>query len=47
VIFWSPWIGLAEHSHSIFALVVFYVQVSSCFLLSVMPMRVASGSSNR
>jgi hypothetical protein len=45
VIFWSPWISLAEHSRSSFALVVFYVQVRRCFLLPAMPMRVVSGKS--
>jgi hypothetical protein len=45
VVVWSPWISLAEHSHSSFALIVSYVQVRSFFLVSVMPMRVASGRS--
>jgi hypothetical protein len=45
LIIWSPWINLAEHSRSSFALVVFCVQVRSCFLLPVMPMRVVSGES--
>jgi hypothetical protein len=43
VIFWSPWISLAECSRSSFALVVFYVQVRNCFLLPAMPMRDVSG----
>jgi hypothetical protein len=42
VIFWSPWISLAERSRSSFALAVFYVQVRNSFLLSAMPMRVDS-----
>jgi hypothetical protein len=42
---WSPWISLAEHSHSSFALAVFCVQVRNCFLLPVMPTRVVSGKS--
>jgi hypothetical protein len=42
VIFWSPWISLAEHSRSNFALVVFCVQVRICFLFLVIPMRVVS-----
>jgi hypothetical protein len=41
----SPWISLAEHSRSSFALVVFCVQVRNCFLLPSMPMRVVSGKS--
>jgi hypothetical protein len=45
VIFWSPWITLAERSHSSFALTIFCVQVRNCFLLLVMPMRVVSGMS--
>jgi hypothetical protein len=45
LIIWSPWINLAERSRSSFALVVFCVQVRSCFLLPVMPMRVVSGES--
>jgi hypothetical protein len=45
VIFWTPWISLAECSHSNFALIVFFVQVRICFLFSVMPMRVVSGKS--
>jgi hypothetical protein len=45
VIFWSPWISFAEHNRSIFALVVFCVQVRNCFLFPVMPMRVVSGKS--
>jgi hypothetical protein len=45
VIFWSPWISLAERSRSSFALVVFCVQVRSCFLLLTMPTRVVSGKS--
>jgi hypothetical protein len=44
-IFWSPWISLAECSHSSFAHVVFYVLVRNCFLLSAMSMRVVSGKS--
>jgi hypothetical protein len=43
VIFWPPEISLVECSHSSFALVVFCVQVRSCFLLPAMPMRVVSG----
>jgi hypothetical protein len=46
VIFWSPWISLAEHSCSSFAVVASYVQVRNCFLFLVMPMRVVSGKSN-
>jgi hypothetical protein len=45
VIFWSPWVSLADHSHSSFALVVSYVQVWNCFLFPVMPTRVVSGKS--
>jgi membrane protein YdbS with pleckstrin-like domain len=45
VIFWSPWISLAEHSRSSFALVVFCVQVSNYFLVSMMPTRVVSEKS--
>jgi hypothetical protein len=45
VIFWSPWVSLAECSRSSFALVVFCVQVRSCFLLPMMPTRVDSGKS--
>jgi hypothetical protein len=45
VIFWSPWISLAERSRSSFALAVFCEQVRNCFLLSVMPMKVVSGKS--
>jgi hypothetical protein len=45
VIFWSPWISLAERSHSSFALGVFCVQVRKCFLLPVMTMRDVSGKS--
>jgi hypothetical protein len=45
VIFWSPWISLAERSRSSFAPAIFYVQVRNCFLLSVMLMRVISGKS--
>jgi hypothetical protein len=45
VIFWSPWISLAECSRSSFTLAIFYVQVMNCFLLSTMPMRVVSGKS--
>jgi hypothetical protein len=47
VIFWSPWISLAERSRSSFALVVFYVQVRNCFLFPVMPMRVVNGKSKQ
>jgi hypothetical protein len=43
VISWSPWISLAERSHSSFALVVSYVLVRIYFLLPVMPTRVVSG----
>jgi hypothetical protein len=43
VMFWSPCISLAERSHSCFALVVFCVQVSNCFLFPAMPMRVVNG----
>jgi hypothetical protein len=46
VIFWSPWISLAERSRSSFALAAFCVQVRSCFLLLAMPMRVVSGKNN-
>jgi hypothetical protein len=42
---WSPWISLAEHSRSSFALAVFCAQVRNCFLLPAMPMRVVSGKS--
>jgi Na+-driven multidrug efflux pump len=45
VIFWSPWVSLADHSHSSFALVVSYVQVWNCFLFPVMLTRVVSGKS--
>jgi hypothetical protein len=45
VIFWSPWISLAERSRSSFALTVLSVQVGNCFLLPVMPTRVVSGKS--
>jgi hypothetical protein len=45
VIFWSPWISLAERSRSSFALIVLCVQVRICFLFPVMPMRVVSGKS--
>jgi hypothetical protein len=41
----STLISLVESSHSCFALVVFCVQVRSCFLLLAMPMRVVSGKS--
>jgi hypothetical protein len=47
VILWSPWISLADRSHSCFAPTVFCVQVRNCFLLPVMPMRVISGKSKR
>jgi hypothetical protein len=43
VIFWSPWMSLAERSHSSFALVVSCVEVRNCFLFSAMPMRIVSG----
>jgi hypothetical protein len=42
---WSPWISLAERSHSSLALVVPCVQVRICFLLQAMPTRVVSGRS--
>jgi hypothetical protein len=42
---WSPWISLAERSHSSFALIVSCVQVRICFLFPTMPMRVVSGRS--
>jgi hypothetical protein len=45
VICGSPWIILAERRHSIFALVVFCVQVRMCFLFPVMLMRVVSRKS--
>jgi hypothetical protein len=45
VIFWSPWISLAEGSRSSFALIVFCVQVRNCFLFLMMPIRVVSGKS--
>jgi hypothetical protein len=45
VIFWSPWISIAERSRSSFALVVSYEQVRSYFLFPVIPMRVISGKS--
>jgi hypothetical protein len=45
VIFWSPWISLAERSCSSFALVIFCVQVRNCFLFLVMPMKVVSEKS--
>jgi hypothetical protein len=45
VILWSPWISLAEHCCSIFALVVFCVQVSNCFLFPAMATRVVNGKS--
>jgi hypothetical protein len=45
VIFWSPWISLAERSRSSFALVVFCVQVSNYFLFPTMPTRVVSEKS--
>jgi hypothetical protein len=47
VICWSPWISLAERSHSSIALVVSCVQVRNYFLFSVMPMRVVSGKSKQ
>jgi hypothetical protein len=43
VIFWSPWISLAERRRSSFALAVFCVHVRNCFLLLVMSTRVVSG----
>jgi hypothetical protein len=45
VIFWSPWISLAEYSRSSFALVLFCVQVRNCFLFPAMLMRAVSGKS--
>jgi hypothetical protein len=45
VILWSPWISLVERSRSSFALVVFGVQVRSCFLLPAMPTKVVSEKS--
>jgi hypothetical protein len=45
VIFWSPWISLAERSQSSFALVVFCVQVRNCFLFLAMLMRAVNGKS--
>jgi hypothetical protein len=45
VIFWSPWISLAEYSRSSFSLAVFCVQVSNYFLLLVMPIRVVTEKS--
>jgi hypothetical protein len=39
----SPWISLAERSHSSFVLVVFCVQVRNYFLLPAMPTMVVSG----
>jgi hypothetical protein len=45
VIFWTPWISLAERSHSSFALAIFYVRVRNYFLLLAMPMRVVNGKS--
>jgi hypothetical protein len=45
VTFWSPWISLAEHSRSSFALAVFCVQVRNCFLLPAMSTRVVRGKS--
>jgi hypothetical protein len=45
VIFWPPWISLAERSRSSFALAVFCVQVRNCFLLPAMSTRVVSGKS--
>jgi Na+-transporting NADH:ubiquinone oxidoreductase subunit NqrB len=39
----ASWISLAERRCSSFALVVSFVQVRSCFLFPVMPMRVISG----
>jgi hypothetical protein len=46
VIYWSPWISLAELSCSTFTLVVSCVQVRICFLFPVMLTRVVSGRSN-
>jgi hypothetical protein len=45
VIIWSPWINLAKHSRSSFALVVFCVQVRNCFLFPVMSTRIVYGKS--
>jgi hypothetical protein len=45
VIFWSPWISLAERSRSRFALVVTCVQVNLYFVFPAMPTRVVSGKS--
>jgi hypothetical protein len=43
VICWSPWISLAEPSRSSFALIVSFVQVRTCFLFLVKPMRAVCG----
>jgi hypothetical protein len=43
VICWSPWLSLAERSHSSFALVVSCVQVRIYYLFLVIPTRVVSG----
>jgi hypothetical protein len=45
VTFWSPWISLAERSHSSFALNVFCVQVRNYVLLPMILMSVVSGKS--
>jgi hypothetical protein len=45
VISWSPWISLAERSHSSFALAVFSVQVRNYLLLPVTSTRIVSGKS--
>jgi hypothetical protein len=45
MVFLSPWISLAKHSHSRFALIVSFVHVRSFFLFSAMPMRIVSGKS--
>jgi hypothetical protein len=45
VICWSPWISLAERSHSSFALVASCVQMRNCFLFPAMPTRVISEKS--
>jgi hypothetical protein len=43
--FLSPWISFAEHSRSIFALLVSCVQVKSLFFIPAMPMKIVSGRS--
>jgi hypothetical protein len=45
VIVWSPWISLAEHSCSRFALAIICVQVRNYFLLLAIPTRVVNGKS--